>query len=137
MATPQIINRIRKEIIESGRDTRYHTGGYEYVLNGIEFYITSIGEKRHVGGGELTQGLLVFAQKQFGPLARTVLKYWGISKTDDIGNIVYNMISLGIMSKQPDDTIEHFHEVTDLNRYFRNIQYFTIDKETVKKIKGA
>lgn len=137
MATAQIIERIRKELIESGRDTRYRLGGYEFILNGMDFYLTSIGEKRHVTGQELTKGLLLFAQKQFGPLAQTVLNYWGITKTKDLGNIVYNMIDIGIMSKQPDDMIEHFNEIIDINHFFRSQNYFMVDKETVKKIKGA
>ena len=73
MATTQIIERIRKELIDSGRDTRYRIGGYEFILNGMEFYLTSIGEKRHVSGQELTRGLLLFAQKQFGPLEDRLL----------------------------------------------------------------
>lgn len=137
MAAANIIERIRKELIETGRDTRYRTGGYEFVLNGMEFYLTSIGEKRHVDGGELTKGLLLFAQKQFGPLVLTVLNYWGIYKTDDLGNIVYNMIDLGILSKQPEDSLNHFHEVVNFKRFFRQQQYFAVEKETIKKIKGA
>jgi uncharacterized repeat protein (TIGR04138 family) len=137
MAASGTIERIRRELIESGRDTRYRTGGYEFVLNGMEFYLTTICEKRHVSGSELTRGLLVFAQKQFGPLALSVLKYWGIHKTDDLGAIVYNMIDLGILSKQPEDSLEHFHDVVNLKKHFGQILYFTVEKETVKKIKGA
>jgi uncharacterized repeat protein (TIGR04138 family) len=137
MATTQIIERIRKELIDSGRDTRYRIGGYEFILNGMEFYLTSIGEKRHVSGQELTRGLLLFAQKQFGPLARTVLRYWGITGTEDLGNIVYNMIEIGIMSKQTEDTIEHFHDIIDFNEFFNHHQYFKVEKEMVKRIKGA
>ena len=137
MATAQIIERIRIRLIESGRDTRYRIGGYEFILNGMEFYLTSIGEKRHVTGQELTHGLLLFAQKQFGPLARTVLNYWGITTTKDLGNIVYNMIDIGIMSKQPDDMIEHFNEIIDINYFFEHQHYFRVEKETVKRIKGA
>ena len=137
MAAANIIEKIRKELIETGRDTRYRTGGYEFVLNGMEFYLTSIGEKRHVGGGELTQGLLVFAQKQFGPLVLTVLNYWGIFKTDDLGTIVYNMIDLGILSKQPEDSLHHFHDVVNIKKFFKQQQYFEVEKETVKKLKGA
>ena len=123
MATAQIIERIRKELIESGRDTRYRSGAYEFILNGMEFYLTSIGEKRHITGQELTHGLLLFAQKQFGPLARTVLNYWGITKTEDLGNIVYNMIDIGIMSKQPDDMIEHFNDIIDIDCFFKRCFY--------------
>ena len=131
MATAQVIERIRKELIDSKRDIRYRIGGYEFILNGMEFYLTSIGEKRHVTGQELTHGLLLFALKQFGPIARTVLRYWGIIKTEDFGNIVFNMIDIGIMSKQTDDLLEHFHNIIDIDYFFNQKHYFNIEKELV------
>lgn len=137
MASSQVLEKIRNEIIDSGRDDRYLLGAYEYVLNGMEFYLTSIGEKRHVSGQELTRGLLLFAQKQFGLLARKVLNYWGINKTDDLGNIVYNMIEINIMSKQPEDSLEHFRNVLDIDEFFENIDFYQIDREVIKKLKDT
>ena len=92
MASTQTLDRIRRELIDSGKDTRYKTGAYEFVLNGLDFYLTQIGEKRHVNGTELSMALLNFAFKQYGLLSLDVLNYWE-SKTDDFGNIVFNMIS--------------------------------------------
>ena len=137
MASTQILEKIRIELIESERDTRYKVGAYEFVLNGMEFYLTSIGEKRHVSGQELAKGLLTFGQKQFGLLAESVLGYWGITRTDDLGNIVYNMIDIGIMSKQKEDSIEHFYNVLDVSDFLAKEDFFKIDKAYVKKLKGA
>jgi len=137
MASTQVLERIRSELIDSGRDERYLLGAYEFVLNGMEFYLTSIGEKRHVSGQELTRGLLLFAQKQFGLLARKVLHYWGIDKTDDLGNIVYNMIEINIMSKQPDDSLEHFSDVLDIDAFFEDIDFYEIDRDVIKKLKDT
>ncbi|MCX7726020.1 MAG: hypothetical protein N2053_04135, partial [Chitinispirillaceae bacterium] len=74
---------------------------------------------------------------QYGPLARAVLKEWGINTTDDIGNIVYNLIDIGIMSKQEEDRKEEFHNVINIDEYFINQEYFLIDKEHIKKLKGT
>ena len=137
MATQELLVRIQTELIESGNDTRYRLGGYEFVLNGMEFYLTSLGEKRHVSGQELTKGLLLFAQKQFGPIAETVLQYWGIEQSDDLGNIVYNLIGMGIMSKQPEDSIDHFHAITEFPAYFAQQNMFKINKDVIKRVKGA
>jgi len=137
MAPNQTLDRIRKEIIESGRDSRYQLDAYDFVLNGLEFYLTRLGEKRHVSGQELSQGLLVFAQKQFGPLAQNVLDKWGVTKTDDFGNIVYNMIEIGIMSKQPEDALDHFYDVIHFDTFFKSQPMFEIDREYIRKIKGA
>jgi uncharacterized repeat protein (TIGR04138 family) len=137
MATPQVLEKIREELIENGRDVRFSLAAYEFVLNGLEFYLTSIGEKRHVSGQELSKGLLFFSHKQFGLLAQDVLDSWGVKATDDFGYIVYNMISLGIMSKQPEDSLEHFFGVISFSEFFKAQECFEIDKEYIKRIKGA
>jgi uncharacterized repeat protein (TIGR04138 family) len=137
MSSNQIVERIWKEFISSGRDIRYHIGAYAFVLNGIEFYLTSIGEKRHVTGQELSHGLLLFAHKQFGLIAPTVLHYWGIFKTQDFGNIVYNMIEMGILTKQPDDSIDHFNDITAIDEFFGHQNCFKIERTAIKKLKVA
>ena len=133
----QVIEKVRTEIIESGFDNRYKTGAYEFVLNGLDFYISKIGEKRHVSGQELSMGLLSFAHKQFGLMARSVLAYWGVEATDDFGYIVYNMIKVGLMSKQPDDSLDDFFDVMDANSFFDSVDCFEMDKSFIKRVKGA
>ncbi|MCL2688418.1 MAG: hypothetical protein FWE57_01045 [Chitinispirillia bacterium] len=135
--SPQIIDRVRDEIIENGLDDRYKTGAYEFVLNGLDFYISKIGEKRHVTGQELTIGLLSFANKQFGLMAKSVLKNWGVETTDDFGCIVYNMIRAGLMSKQPGDSLDDFLDVCDVYSFFDSIDCFEMDKSFIKRVKGA
>jgi uncharacterized repeat protein (TIGR04138 family) len=137
MATNQVLDHIRHEIIESGYDTRYKIGAYDFVLNGLEFYLAGLGEKRHVSGQEFSLGLLHFSQKQFGLIALSVLKSWGVTKTDDLGHLVYNMIGIGLMSRQPNDAIEDFFEVIDFKDFFDSQECFEIDTKFIKKIKGA
>ena len=137
MASNQVLDKIRHEIIENGHDIRYRLGAYLFVLNGLEFYLTQLGEKRHVNGRELSLGLLNFAHKQFGPLARNVFSYWGIKTTDDFGYIVYNLIGIGVMSKQPEDRLEDFFSVIALDKYFAEQDSYEVDKNYIKKIKGA
>ncbi len=48
-------------------------------------------------------------------MARTVLHLWGIHKTDDIGEIVFNLIDAELMSRTAEDTRADFHEVFDLD----------------------
>ncbi|KMQ52038.1 hypothetical protein CHISP_1027 [Chitinispirillum alkaliphilum] len=137
MTSIQILNKIREKIIESGIDDQYKLGAYDFVLNGLDFYLSTLGEKRHVTGQELSIALLSFAHKQFGPLSRSVLKNWGIQSTEDFGHIVYNLISVGMLSKQPDDSLDHFFNVVDFSSYFESQNDFIIDAENIKRIKGA
>jgi uncharacterized repeat protein (TIGR04138 family) len=136
MTTSQVMKKIEEEIVAE-KDTRYKIQAYSFVLSGLEFYLSSLGEKRHVSGQELSKGLLLFALKQFGLMAQDVLKNWGITKTDDFGFMVYNMIEIGVMSRQPDDAVEHFFDVVDFDTFFKVQHYFDIDKDFIKKIKGA
>jgi uncharacterized repeat protein (TIGR04138 family) len=137
MATDRVLDKIRRELIDPGRDTRYKLGAYNFVLKGLEFYLMKIGVKRHVSGQELCRGLAEFAARQFGPLALELLKNWGISRTDDFGCIVYNMIELGIMSRLPHDSLEDFHSVFDLKKYFGRLDYYTVDSGHIRAVKGA
>jgi uncharacterized repeat protein (TIGR04138 family) len=53
------------------------------------------------------------ALRQYGLLAATVLGYWGIRSTSDIGDIVYNMIAAGDLEKTPNDSRSDFDNVFD------------------------
>jgi uncharacterized repeat protein (TIGR04138 family) len=103
----------------------------------LDFYLTTIGEKRHVTGKELSVGLLNFAFKQFGVMSLSVLNYWGIKVTGDFGSIVFNMIEIGLMSKQPEDSVEDFRTVEEMGSFFDKQTFYEIDKTFIKKIKGA
>jgi len=133
MSLYEASERIRKEIIESGMDDRYKIGAYEFVLSGLNFYISKIGEKRHVGGRELSKGLLMFASKQYGPMAKSVFDYWGLATTDDLGYIVYNMIRIGLMNKKPWDSLDDFLDVADVSAFFRESDGFEIDRAFISK----
>jgi uncharacterized repeat protein (TIGR04138 family) len=133
----QVHEKIRREIFEARGDRRYKLDAYLFVMSGLEFYFALLGEKRHVTGQELSRGLLTFAHKQFGLLARSVLRHWGINTTDDLGCIVYNLISIQIMSKQPEDRIEDFYNVVSIDEFYAAQDDFEIDRNFIKSIKGA
>ena len=62
---------------------------------------TSQSGERHLTGQELCDAIRQYAINQFGFMAKTVLNNWGITTTSDFGNLVYNMISIGLMKKIP------------------------------------
>jgi uncharacterized repeat protein (TIGR04138 family) len=112
------------------RDPRYTYEAYEFVFQALHHAQKSLGRvpapgareeevaaepRHHVSGPELLEGARLLALQQFGLMARTVLRMWGIGKTDDIGEIVFNLIEAELMSKTADDTREDFHDVFDLD----------------------
>jgi len=59
--------------------------------------------ERHVSGQELCEAARRYGLQQYGYLAPTVLATWGIRATDDLGEIVFNMIDIGQMRKTKTD----------------------------------
>ncbi len=67
----------------------------------------------HVTGRDLSEGLREFALLRWGMLARTVLRRWNITRTEDFGRIVFALVENGHMSKTETDTLEDFKNVFD------------------------
>lgn len=93
---------------------RYDREAYLFILNGLNWSLRQLETKRHLSGEEFTEFLIAYARNEFGELATVVLEEWGIHTTRDFGEIVYKLIDIGKMSKQPDDSIEDFDNVVDL-----------------------
>jgi uncharacterized repeat protein (TIGR04138 family) len=70
----------------------------------------------HVSGRELVHGACDLALHEFGFMARTVLHMWGIDRTADFGDIVFNLIEAGLMSKTSQDDRRDFADVFDLDQ---------------------
>ena len=104
------------------RDPRYAYEAYEFVFAALAHAQKLLGressaqeEEVHVSGPELLEGVRDLALREFGLLARTVFRLWGINRTDDFGEIVFNLIEAGLMSKNEEDTRLDFHAVYDLD----------------------
>ena len=93
------------------RGGQYHERAYLFVLATIEFLQNRLEIRRHVSGPELAWACRDFAQQQFGLLAPGVLTHWGISRTEDIGRIVFTLVEVGLLVTQPGDTESDFEGV--------------------------
>lgn len=80
--------------------------------------------ERHVSGQQLCEAARRYALQQYGFLATKVLATWGIRRTGDIGEIVFNMIEVGQMRKTRSDKREDFHEVyTFADAFARDLEF--------------
>jgi len=73
------------------------------------------GSERHLTGQELCEAIRIYALDQFGFMAKCVLNSWGIHKTGDFGDIVFNLIEVERMRKTPEDRREDFDDVFDFD----------------------
>jgi uncharacterized repeat protein (TIGR04138 family) len=101
------------------RDGKYNERAYVFVLAALEFAQTRLTARRHLSGGELACACRDFALEQFGMLAGTVLTHWGIHSTEDLGSIVFLLIEVGLLARQPTDRVEDFEGVYDFAEVFR------------------
>jgi len=118
------------------RDQRYPVEAYRFVREALSYAsdILEMGSEKvtdpdeqaqarvehHLTGQELCEAIRVFSLNQFGLMARAVLNNWRIEATSDIGEIVYNMIDVGLMKKSKGDDRRHFDNVYDFAAAFQN-----------------
>lgn len=106
------------------KDPRYHGDAYLFVRDALEFTQKlrtkeSPGPVRHVSGQELLEGIRQYALAQFGPMAQTVLAEWGVRNCGDFGEIVFNMVEIGLLAKTENDSRADFYNGYDFHEVFR------------------
>ncbi|GMQ80370.1 MAG: hypothetical protein BMS9Abin04_350 [Planctomycetia bacterium] len=81
-------------------------------------------QERHVTGQELCEAIRLYALEQFGYMAKCVLNNWGVAKTGDFGEIVFNLIKIGHMRKTDRDRRKDFEDVYDFETGFQQNFHF-------------
>jgi len=114
---PSSLEERLKEVV--ARDGRYHINAYRFVYEALDFTVKRLDKKRHISGRELLEGIKNLALEQFSGLAVMVFDVWGVHKTADFGNIVFNLVEADLMSRSEDDTREDFDGVYDFREVFR------------------
>lgn len=90
---------------------------------------------RHVTGQDLCQALRVFALEQYGRMAKLVLNSWGVNTTSDFGEIVYNLIMVGEMTKSEHDRREDFDNVYEFEQAL--VRDYQITRPVASTSKGS
>jgi uncharacterized repeat protein (TIGR04138 family) len=114
------------------RDPRFAYEAYEFLFQALSHSQKMLGReppppvegqpassadnRHHINGRELLQGIRDLALREFGLMARTVFRQWGIRSTDDFGEMVFNLVEAGLMSKTDQDTRADFHNIYDLDQ---------------------
>jgi uncharacterized repeat protein (TIGR04138 family) len=74
--------------------------------------------ERHVTGQQLLEGIRQLAIQEFGYMARVVLEQWGVRQASDFGEIVFILVSNGLMGKTDDDSLDDFRGGYDFRKAF-------------------
>jgi uncharacterized repeat protein (TIGR04138 family) len=76
------------------------------------------GRMRHVSAAELLEGIRVYALQEYGPMALTVLRQWGLNSTEDVGEVVFNLVESGKLGKTEVDRRLYFANGYDFAEAF-------------------
>src|SRR5207248_11588827 len=110
------------------RDPRYALEAYEFVVEALDHTHQMLGRpgadpaageepgpEHHVTGQELVEGVRALALREFGRMARVVFRLWGVNRTDDFGEIVFNLIEAELFNKTETDQRSDFHDLFDFD----------------------
>jgi uncharacterized repeat protein (TIGR04138 family) len=100
------------------RESRYDEQAYLFVLSALEYSQSKLDARRHINAAELAASCRELALERFGLMSRVVLERWGIRATADLGEIVFTLVELGFLVKQPNDTREEFVDLYDFESAF-------------------
>jgi uncharacterized repeat protein (TIGR04138 family) len=100
------------------KDPSYKFEAYTFVLAALHDTVNRLKKPRHITGRELAMGIRKYALDQFGPMAKTVLYHWGVRQTLDFGKIVFALIDVQLLTKQPEDKLEDFEKVYEFDEAF-------------------
>ncbi|HVH12635.1 MAG TPA: Minf_1886 family protein [Longimicrobium sp.] len=115
-----IMERLRK------RHPAYNETAYLFILAALHYTIERVGEARHISGRELSEGCRDLAIERFGLMARSVLEFWGVRSTRDLGEIVFALVECGVLVKQEGDCLDEFCDVFCFSDAFeRNYRWCT------------
>ncbi len=93
------------------KDGRYAREAYFFVQAALDYYQRRHRSGRraeHVTGADLLSGVRELALAEYGPMAHLVLNHWGLWRGEDVGEVVYNLIGAGLMTKTEEDRREDF-----------------------------
>ena len=106
----------------AAKDPRYPVEAYHLLREGLDFTVKALRKEgegpRHVSGKELLDGLRDYVLNEFGPLSLTVLNAWGIRRTADFGELVFNLVEAGKLSRTEQDSRADFADGYDFHEAF-------------------
>lgn len=117
LSMDQAIAKLREQ------DARYSPAAYHFVRRALDHSLRQLkregaGHPAHVTGKELLEGFRALALTEFGPLAKTVLEDWGVTKCTEVGEIVFQLVAMGVLGKNDSDKIDDFEELWSFHEAF-------------------
>ena len=98
-----------------GKDSRYNARAYAFLMDCVHYLGKEGG---HMSSADVMDEFKERALDQYGPMAYTVLSEWGLSSTEDIGEMMFNLVEFRRVRKEDDDRQEDFRGGYDFKETF-------------------
>jgi uncharacterized repeat protein (TIGR04138 family) len=113
----EAVDRIRE------RNPRFRREAYGFLVASLGITIEGLPperrghpERRHLTGREVLRGMITLARLEFGALAPTVFREWGLVAPEDVGTMVFELVENRQLSARPEDSLEDFRSAIDVWR---------------------
>jgi len=122
MTPDEIQNLLIGQLLD--KDKRYPREAYEFILEAVNVLCGkrrdegAKGKDAHLSGKQLSEGLRDLLIARFSCMAIDVLHNWGIYRTADFGNLVYNLIGVSLLSASSEDRQDDFDDIFDFQEAF-------------------
>jgi uncharacterized repeat protein (TIGR04138 family) len=93
---------------------RYPIEAYEFVLEALD----NFHKGTHVSARVLMEAIRELTLEKFGKRAKAALAEWKIFQTEDFGEIVFEMVDVELLCKNPEDSKEDFQNRFDFDEEF-------------------
>ena len=98
------------------RDKRYELGAYYLLEDVVGGLCTADGNT--ISGEYIMDEFKEMALDKYGPLAYTVLREWGVNSTEDIGEMVFNLVESHRLLPEEGDSKDAFANGYDFKEAF-------------------
>lgn len=104
---PKTFETLAARLGEHGIDRRV----VPFVHAALDMAVSRLPKRGHVSGQAVALAFREVLWSAFGITSRIVMEDFGLHSTRDIGQVVLEMVDVGIMSATEDDTIDDFNDV--------------------------
>ncbi|HMB71377.1 MAG TPA: Minf_1886 family protein [bacterium] len=106
-------------------DDRYSWEAYEFTRQAVTYASDVLfATETHVSGKELLEAVRRLGPERYGVMTREVFASWGVNATDDFGEIVFNLVDAGLLSKTEEDSRDDFRAVYSFDEAFSPAAYW-------------
>ena len=87
----------------------YTVESYQFVADAVSRTVAKLASHRHISAAELLVGIRDHAHECYGAVTSLVMDKLGLRTSRNVGEVVYLLISVELLSASPEDSPEDFN----------------------------